>query len=92
MLLEGCIRTAAYGISDGVSGLDPGGGRLMRVGCEACDMMLVLDAVNTHSARVNMAKTLCREALRSRCAGCPEDVGEADAVASTRNKGEAVVD
>jgi hypothetical protein len=30
----------AYGISDGVSGFEPGGGKLMKVGCEGCDMML----------------------------------------------------
>ena len=31
-----------YGISDGVSGLEGGWGRLIRVGCAGCDMFAVV--------------------------------------------------
>lgn len=32
----------AYGISDGVSGLEGGWGRLIRMGCAGCDMFAVM--------------------------------------------------
>jgi hypothetical protein len=38
---EVVVLVGVPGISDGVSGLDPGGGRLMKIGCEedgACAM------------------------------------------------------
>jgi len=40
-LSEVVVLVGVPGISDGVSGLEPGGGRLASVGCDACVMVIL---------------------------------------------------
>jgi hypothetical protein len=48
------VNRVTYGISDGVSGLLTGGGRLMKVGCDGCDIM-------TDGCELDMLVYKCRD-------------------------------
>lgn len=49
-----------HGISDGVSGLEPGGGRLMKVGCDACVMMVFEGGGEEWKVFVGVKRGVCR--------------------------------
>jgi hypothetical protein len=42
----GSAGETTYGISDGVSGFDPGGGRLIKVGCDEDDACAIVYGVS----------------------------------------------
>lgn len=63
-----------YGISEGVSGFEPGGGRLMKVGCDGCAIAKVVDGERVVGcdavAAVNATRTVGGRAPRQELCRC----------------------
>jgi hypothetical protein len=68
-LNEVVVLVGVPGISEGVSGLDPGGGRLMKVGCDACAMANVSSRIRGQRCLLMciMRKTQTQYRLRRVC-------------------------